>query len=54
MQKLAVITEEELFKKRLKRPMRRQKLSNAERIKSYTDLKLVTMSFTSITESGNI
>ncbi|MGG6433002.1 transcription-repair coupling factor [Anoxybacillus sp. D401a] len=40
MQKLAVITEEELFKKRLKRPVRRQKLSNAERIKSYTDLKV--------------
>ncbi|NNU91124.1 transcription-repair coupling factor [Anoxybacillus sp. CHMUD] len=40
MQKLAVITEEELFKKRMKRPVRRQKLSNAERIKSYTDLKV--------------
>ncbi|MGX1902104.1 transcription-repair coupling factor [Thermolongibacillus altinsuensis] len=40
LQKLAVITEEELFKKRAKRPVRRQKLSNAERIKSYSELKV--------------
>ena len=32
-QKLAVVTEEELFTKRAKRSSRRQKLSNAERIK---------------------
>lgn len=38
MQKLAVITEEELFKKRVKKQVRRQKLSNAERIKSYSEL----------------
>lgn len=40
LQKLAVITEEELFKKRVKKPVRRQKLSNAERIKSYSELQV--------------
>jgi len=40
LQKLAVITEEELFKKRAKKPIRRQKLSNAERIKSYSELQV--------------
>ncbi|MCZ0755786.1 transcription-repair coupling factor [Anoxybacillus sp. J5B_2022] len=40
LQKLAVITEEELFKKRVKKPIRRQKLSNAERIKSYSELQV--------------
>ena len=40
MQKLAVITEEELFKKRVKRRQQRQKLSNAERIKSYSELQV--------------
>lgn len=39
-QKLAVITEEELFNKRTKKKSRRQKLSNAERIKSYSELKI--------------
>ncbi|CAM3968792.1 transcription-repair coupling factor [Mesobacillus zeae] len=39
IQKLAVITEEELFNKRTKKTQRRQKLSNAERIKSYSELK---------------
>ncbi|MGA5692567.1 transcription-repair coupling factor [Cytobacillus pseudoceanisediminis] len=39
-QKLAVITEEELFNKRTKKKARRQKLSNAERIKSYSELKV--------------
>lgn len=38
--KLAVITEEELFNKKTKRKQRRQKLSNAERIKSYSELKV--------------
>jgi transcription-repair coupling factor (superfamily II helicase) len=38
MQKLAIITEEELFKKRVKKQVRRQKLSNAERIQSYSEL----------------
>ena len=33
MQKVAVVTEEEIFNKRTKRSPRRQKLSNAERIK---------------------
>ncbi|MFP7446957.1 transcription-repair coupling factor [Bacillus infantis] len=41
IQKIAVITEEELFnKKTAKRSPRRQKLSNAERIKSYSELKI--------------
>lgn len=40
IQKLAVITEEELFNKRTKKSTRRQKLSNAERIKSYSELKV--------------
>ncbi|EIJ80083.1 transcription-repair coupling factor [Bacillus methanolicus PB1] len=40
IQKIAVITEEELFNKKTKRPARRQKLSNAERIKSYSELRV--------------
>ncbi|RFU60334.1 transcription-repair coupling factor [Bacillus sp. V59.32b] len=40
MQKLAVITEQELFNKRTKKSIRRQKLTNAERIKSYSELKV--------------
>ncbi|MGY4691881.1 transcription-repair coupling factor [Salibacterium sp. K-3] len=39
MEKTAVITEEETFTKKVSRPQRRQKLSNAERIKSYSELK---------------
>ncbi|AZB41194.1 transcription-repair coupling factor [Bacillus sp. FJAT-42376] len=39
LQKISVITEEELFKKRVKKQPRRQKLSNAERIKSYSELQ---------------
>ncbi|MBP2242588.1 transcription-repair coupling factor (superfamily II helicase) [Cytobacillus eiseniae] len=39
-QKLVVITEEELFNKRTKKKPRRQKLSNAERIKNYSELKI--------------
>ncbi|MFO1441923.1 transcription-repair coupling factor [Bacillus sp. Bva_UNVM-123] len=38
--KIAVITEEELFNKKTKRKTHRQKLSNAERIKSYSELKV--------------
>ncbi|GAE31750.1 transcription-repair coupling factor [Halalkalibacter hemicellulosilyticus] len=39
--KLVVITEEEIFaKKAVKRPQRKNKLSNAERIKSYSELKV--------------
>ncbi|KAB7704306.1 transcription-repair coupling factor [Bacillus aerolatus] len=37
--KLVIITEQELFNKKPKRNKRRQKLSNAERIKSYSELK---------------
>ena len=36
--KLAVITEEEVFNKKTRKSKRRQKLSNAERIKSYSEL----------------
>ncbi|WP_088105934.1 transcription-repair coupling factor [Halalkalibacter urbisdiaboli] len=40
MQKLVVITEEEVFAKQTKRTPRKQKISNAERIKSYSELKV--------------
>ncbi|OIJ17684.1 transcription-repair coupling factor [Anaerobacillus alkalilacustris] len=40
LQKLIVITEEEIFTKKTKRPKRKQKLSNAERIKNYSELKV--------------
>lgn len=40
MHKLALITENELFKKKTKRPRKRKKLSNAERIQSYQELKV--------------
>ena len=39
LQKYAVVTERELFNKKTKKTARRQKLSNAERIKSYSELK---------------
>ncbi len=40
MQKFSIITETELFNKKSKKSVRRQKLSNAERIKSYSELKI--------------
>ncbi|MEQ6377528.1 transcription-repair coupling factor [Bacillaceae bacterium S4-13-56] len=40
MHKLAVITEQELFKKQSQRKVRKKKISNAERIKSYQELKV--------------
>ena len=40
IQKIAILTEEELFNKRVKKSGRRQKLSNAERIKSYSELRV--------------
>ncbi|MFD1362576.1 transcription-repair coupling factor [Lentibacillus salinarum] len=40
MHKLVLITENELFKKKTKRPRKKQKLSNAERIKNYQELKV--------------
>ena len=40
IQKVAVVTEEELFTKRVKRKKRKQTLSNAERIKNYSELKV--------------
>jgi len=38
--KIAVITEEEIFNKKTRKSKRRQKLSNAERIKSYSELQV--------------
>lgn len=38
--KIAVLTEQELFKKKTTRPKRKQKISNAERIKNYQELKV--------------
>lgn len=40
LHKLVIITENELFKKRVQKKRRRQKISNAERIKSYQELKV--------------
>ncbi|TLS35115.1 transcription-repair coupling factor [Pseudalkalibacillus caeni] len=40
MQKLAVLTEAEVFTTKTRKPRRTQKLSNAERIKTYTELKV--------------
>ncbi len=40
MQKLIVITEEEVFTKQVKRKQKKQKISNAERIKSYSELQV--------------
>lgn len=40
MHKLVIITENELFKSKTKQPRKRQKLSNAERIKNYQELKV--------------
>lgn len=40
LNKLAIITEAELFKQQPKRTRSRQKISNAERIKSYQELKV--------------
>lgn len=39
LQKIAVVTEDELFKQQAKRKKRPQKMTNAERIKSYTEIK---------------
>ncbi|SDI96200.1 transcription-repair coupling factor [Alteribacillus bidgolensis] len=40
MEKIAVVTEQETFTKKLNRVKRRQKLTNAERIKSYSELQV--------------
>ncbi|MUK88069.1 transcription-repair coupling factor [Ornithinibacillus sp. L9] len=40
MHRLVLITENELFKKRSKRTRKKQKISNAERIKNYQELKV--------------
>lgn len=40
LQKLIVITEEEIFTKKTRKPKRKQKLSNAERIKNYSELRV--------------
>ena len=39
LQKIAVVTEDELFKLQAKKKVRSQKMTNAERIKSYTEIK---------------
>ncbi|HSO57931.1 MAG TPA: transcription-repair coupling factor, partial [Paenisporosarcina sp.] len=39
LQRLAVLTDEELFKQRPKKKARPQKMTNAERIKSYSEIK---------------
>ena len=39
LQKLAVVTEDEIFKLQKKKKARPQKMTNAERIKSYTEIK---------------
>lgn len=39
LQRIAVVTEEELFKQKPKKKTRPQKMTNAERIKSYTEIK---------------
>ncbi|MBS4225043.1 transcription-repair coupling factor [Lederbergia citrea] len=40
LSKMVVITEEEIFNKKTRKSKRRQKLSNAERIKSYSELQV--------------
>ncbi|MBO1004719.1 transcription-repair coupling factor [Pseudogracilibacillus auburnensis] len=40
LSKIAVITEEDIFNKKTRKSKRRQKLSNAERIKSYSELQV--------------
>ncbi|WP_407690234.1 transcription-repair coupling factor [Salisediminibacterium beveridgei] len=40
MHRLVVIAEEDVFTKKSRKPKRRQKLSNAERIKNYSELKV--------------
>nr|WP_246593562.1 transcription-repair coupling factor [Evansella tamaricis] len=40
IQRMIIITEEEVFTKKSRKPKRRQKLSNAERIKNYSELKV--------------
>lgn len=39
LQKIAIVTDDELFKQQAKRKTRPQKMTNAERIKSYTEIK---------------
>ncbi|MFF5996842.1 transcription-repair coupling factor [Lysinibacillus sp. KU-BSD001] len=39
LQKMAVVTDDELFKQQAKKKARPQKMTNAERIKSYTEIK---------------
>ncbi len=40
IERVAVVTEEEVFSKRVRRRRRTEKMSNAERIKSYSELKV--------------
>lgn len=39
LQRIAVVTDDELFKQQMKKKTRPQKMTNAERIKSYTEIK---------------
>lgn len=39
LQRIAVVTDDELFKQQIRKKARPQKMSNAERIKSYTEIK---------------
>ena len=39
LQRIAVVTDDELFKQQVKKKARSQKMTNAERIKSYTEIK---------------
>src|SRR5690625_3580468 len=46
--KLAIITENELFKKKKKRVRKQQNITNAERIKNYQELNIGDMLYTEI------
>lgn len=39
LQRIAVVTDDELFKQQARKKVRKQKMTNAERIKSYTEMK---------------
>ena len=53
-QRIAVITDAELFKGKPKRKARPQKMTNAERIKSYSEIKPGDHIVQSTMVSGNI
>ena len=53
-EKILLITEHEIFQKKLKRRFRRQHASNAERLKDYNELEKGTTLFTISMELVNI